>query len=440
MSTRGLASNYGGCNQPTAVATVVSSTTPQESNDDGPRPHLVVSTPDDVWRLAYLPDGQVVTGSSSSEGATVRVWNVENGRQEGRSMKHEHGLIISLAVTRDGKKIVSSDEGGRIKVWDVESHSLVKEWTHSNGFSRIAISPDDRLVAVGGLTVSIHTMEGQVKQSIKTKGAWCMSFSPDGCKLACGDDDIYVYDVSNGTLVLGPLAGHRGVIPSVLWSHDGSRIFSGSLHDKIRCWDSATGEPIGHPWTGHTDYITSFSFSLSPDGSILASASGDRTIRFWDTTTGNPVGQPLRHKDKLRHVCFSPSGEFVASAGWGGKLHIWRVPRLDAIESRLNVNFFECSDPLALTLPILSQTHAVLLDVSLPHDTQAPPPPYSTHSSVSGQPLDLGLFVRNCKPRILAYLLIMMLLQAICAISHRHPSCLATQFIPYFPYTRAKYR
>ena len=76
--------------------------------------------------------------------------------------------IYSLAVTRDGTKIISGDEGGKIKVWDAESHRLVKEWTHSQGCFKIAISPDDRLVAVGDRAVAIYTMEGrQVGHSIE---------------------------------------------------------------------------------------------------------------------------------------------------------------------------------------------------------------------------------------------------------------------------------
>ena len=37
---------------------------------------------------------------------------------------------------------------------------------------------------------------------------WSRTFSPDRKKLACGaDGDVRVYDVDDGTLVLGPLKG-----------------------------------------------------------------------------------------------------------------------------------------------------------------------------------------------------------------------------------------
>ena len=250
-------------------------------------------------------------------------------------MEHQIGmtwtLVTDVAVTRDGTNIISSFYDGAIKVWDVESHELVKEWTHPEGYTKIAISPDDRLIAAGRQTVAIYTKEGRQVNSIKVGiKMWSMSFSPDGTKLACGtDDDIRVYDVDTGTLILGPLMGHQHWVCVVLWSHDGSRLFSGSSDSTIRGWNSETGQTIGHPWTGHTDFIVSL--SLSPNGSVLASASLDKTVRFWDANTGNPIRQYLQHDEPANTVRFSPCGESVASSGWGGKICLWRVPWLDSV-------------------------------------------------------------------------------------------------------------
>jgi WD40 repeat protein len=170
----------------------MSSITPHRSDHDGPRPRLVISTHDCILRLAYLPDGRrIVTGSGDGN---VKVWNLENGEQEGTSMEHE-SEICGLAVTRDSTKIISCDAEGNIKVWDVESHESVQEWTRPRSCPEIALSPDDRLISVGDRTVAIYTMEGrQVKHSFNVdKGVLSMRFSPDGQKLACGTrGDIHV--------------------------------------------------------------------------------------------------------------------------------------------------------------------------------------------------------------------------------------------------------
>jgi len=265
--------------------------------------------------LEYLLDGQcVVTGSWSG---TVQVWNLESGEQEGTSIKHK-GEITGLVVSWNGTKIITSGCRGRVKVWDVESRKLVKEWTHLEIDPKIAILPDDRLVAVGHWNVAVYTMEGRHIDSIKT-GSFigCMCFSPDGNKLAYGTvSSICLYDVNSGTLIaVLSLDGDR--LFDVLWSCDGSKLFA-SKGGTIQCWNSDTGQQIRAAWTGHTGNICSL--SLSPDGLILASTSLDKTVHFWNATTGNPIGQHLQNDCEVTTVHFSPSSKFVASAGWNSNI------------------------------------------------------------------------------------------------------------------------
>ena len=136
----------------------MSSVTPHRSDNDGPQPRLIIELAHDVDipGLAYLPDGRRIV--SGDEDGTVRVWNLEDGKQEGTSMEHESG-IHDISVTRAGTKIICSDEDGEIIVWDVESHEIVKEWTHPENYPKIAISPDDRLLAAGGRTVTFYMID-----------------------------------------------------------------------------------------------------------------------------------------------------------------------------------------------------------------------------------------------------------------------------------------
>ena len=308
------------------------STRAEQAGNEAPRPQQVISgVDDDDWinKIVYLPDGRVVTGSASG---AVRLWDLQSGEQEGTSIEHENENI-DLAVTLDGSKIISSGEGGEISVWDVESHKLVKAWSLPESQNVIAISPNDGLLAAGSRTVGIYTTEGEWVNSIDVNDVFSLSFSPDGNKLACGTEgDIRIYDVETGTLILGPLEGHDGYINCVLWSRDGTKLFSASDDKTIRCWDSNAGQQIGQPWTGHTDWISSL--SLSPDGTLLTSASLDKTVHFWDTAYGRPVRQHLQHDTTVNSVCFSPSGEFVASGDGDGNIYLWQVPRVSSTQHR----------------------------------------------------------------------------------------------------------
>ena len=306
--------------------------------------HLVITPPNPSSALAYFPDGRrLVAGSRNG---AVTIWNMDNGQEEVKLLLKDLDAdndVFKLAVTRDGKTVICSTGEGNIKVWDVGSNKIVREWTHLDPYPQLAVSPDSRFVAVGSETVIIRVIKGwDVKQVIEvSKEVWSMSFSPAGDKLACGigDGNIRVYDVATGTLLPSPLTG-QDWIEGVLWSCDGGRLYSGSLDHTVRCWNATTGEQIGRPWTGHTDEIRSL--SLSPDGSTLASASNDETVRFWNTTSGDPLGQPLRHKGGVKIVCFSPSGAIFATETKDGKICSWWVPQFNTLGSPVNAHQLYC--------------------------------------------------------------------------------------------------
>ncbi|KAF8839939.1 WD40 repeat-like protein [Paxillus ammoniavirescens] len=298
----------------------------QKPVDLTPNPLTAISGHDDnIWEIVYFPEGARLVTCSPDR--TVRVWNVENGEQEGTSMEHG-GWVHALAVTGDGKRILSGGADKRITVWDSETHEPIEEW----GGSHRQCPVGD---AKGRIVVRETKEGGQVKYLIETGiPVYSVRFSPNGGNSLApgGIHDIYICEVDNGGLLVGPIAGHEGWVRCVLWSLDGSQLFSASDDRTIRRWDSETGGSIGQPWMGHTDYVTCL--SLSPDGTKLASASLDGTVRFWDAETGDSIGQLLRHEHYVWTVAFSPSGEFVASGGEDEKVSIWRVPWWNDIEKQ----------------------------------------------------------------------------------------------------------
>ncbi|KIJ05784.1 hypothetical protein PAXINDRAFT_92968, partial [Paxillus involutus ATCC 200175] len=94
--------------------------------------------------IAYLPGGERLV--TCSHDGTARIWNVENGEQEGMAMEHG-GRVWGLAITSDGKKILSGSPAKGSSVWDVEMRQPMAEWGgHEATFCCIAMSPDDQLV------------------------------------------------------------------------------------------------------------------------------------------------------------------------------------------------------------------------------------------------------------------------------------------------------
>jgi WD40 repeat protein len=119
-----------------------------KSVDLTPNPRLTISGHRNiVCGIAYLPgEERLVT---CSEDGTVRIWNVENGEQEGMAMEHI-GFVSSLTVTRDGKRILSGGDDKVLRVWNAEMHQPIAAWGgHDGNIACIVIAPNDELVASG---------------------------------------------------------------------------------------------------------------------------------------------------------------------------------------------------------------------------------------------------------------------------------------------------
>ena len=129
-----------------------------------------------------------------------------------------------------------------------------------------------------------------------------------------------LWDATTGS-PLRTLTGHTDWVSSVSFSPDGNTLASGSWDKTVRLWDATTGSPL-RTLTGHTDYVNSVSFS--PDGNTLASGSRDKTVRLWDATTGSPLRTLTGHTSWVSSVSFSPDGNTLASAsGYDATVRLW---------------------------------------------------------------------------------------------------------------------
>ena len=102
---------------------------------------------------------------------------------------------------------------------------------------------------------------------------------------------VRVWDVQTGQSVMGPLKGHSDWVSSVTFSPDGRHIVSGSCDRTVRVWDAQTGQNVMDILKGHDHYVTFVAFS--PDGRYIFSGSDDKTVRVWDAQTGQIIMDPF---------------------------------------------------------------------------------------------------------------------------------------------------
>jgi WD40 repeat protein len=292
--------------------------------------------------IAFSPDGRRL--ASGSEHNTVKVWDVETGREVFTLRGHTEP-VFSVFFSPDGRRLASLGFDSAVRVWDLPP-----------GDSELP-APEGRVIT------PLSPLRGH------SRGAWSVAFSPDGQHLAVAggvaDGNVRVYDVATGDL-RHTLEGHIDRVISVAFSPNGKRLVSTSLDKTVKLWETETGQEvltirghIEHPihalfspdgrrlasvgkdgllivWdatpfdagremhtrtlSGHAGIV--YGVAFSPDGR-LASASADQTVKVWDGVTGQEVFTLRGHTDKVLCVAFSADGRYLASGGLDRVVRLW---------------------------------------------------------------------------------------------------------------------
>ncbi|MCB0712552.1 MAG: choice-of-anchor D domain-containing protein [Ignavibacteriae bacterium] len=128
--------------------------------------------------------------NSPSNTCLARVTEIGSGILVGRYEHARRG--VTARFTPDGKSVVTLEQSGMVRVWDIQTGKVVSQMTGSPA-GRLELSPDGRMAAIGrsGGTVNIIHLEsrsviGSIPYGVAGDGAAeksLLCFSPDGSRL-----------------------------------------------------------------------------------------------------------------------------------------------------------------------------------------------------------------------------------------------------------------
>lgn len=277
-----------------------------------------------VLTLAVTPDGKKVI--SGSKDHSIRVWDVKTGQCVRTFYGHTH-FVNAVALALDGNCIVSASHDGTIRVWDLEAGECLKTLEgHKGTVNTVAIAPDGKTIVSGGAdkTVRIWSLKtGQCDVILKghTSYVEAVAVIPDGNTIVSGstDETLRIWDIRKRKCVK-ILKGQKSPAHSIAANHrfvalavslDGKYVISGSFDELVRVWDIKTGKCVTI-MEGHNGFVWDIAISL--DGKIALSGSSDKSVRFWDIKTGECVRILREHDWSVRAVAISPDGKTAISA------------------------------------------------------------------------------------------------------------------------------
>jgi len=218
-------------------------------------------------------------------------------------------FINCIAVTSDGKYVVSGSQDGTIIKWDLRTGNVAGGPWHVEGDVRaIAIAPDNTYILWGGNQPIIH------KWDLETGKELCEPWRPwkkeeenfvSRIYMTVDGQFAFVSGIHGHGILLNADTGESaGGVPELVSGRLGKVIFtpdnryavSSNLSGDLFKWEFLTGELV---WAkknaGMFDYL-----ELTMDGSHLVCLVGEDICRVWDIDTGN-----ISYEYKLLFECES---------------------------------------------------------------------------------------------------------------------------------------
>jgi WD40 repeat protein len=175
--------------------------------------------------------------------------------------------VFSVAISQDGKYIVSGSADNSIKIWNIQERREECSLTgHTNAVYSVAISQDGKYI-----------VSGSVDKSIKI---WNIQERREECSLT----------------------GHTKAVYSVAISQDGKYIVSGSDDKCIKIWNIQERREECS-LTGHTNYVSSV--AISQDGKYIIIKFHDNAVKIWNCQQMKEESNPLKFIEETRTNIFS---------------------------------------------------------------------------------------------------------------------------------------
>jgi WD40 repeat protein len=222
----------------------------------------VFEHPQTVWDVVFSPDGKKAL-SGCSDGS-ARLWDLDSGKELLALETHKGGMAWSVAFVEGGKQAVTGGGSaltgngaadGSLRLWDLATGQELRRFNgHTKDVRRLAISPDGKQLLSGSFDGTMRLWDFPSGKEIKRfegpgNFVESVAFTPSGKTAICSygprvaeaiyDSDprcsLRLWDLATGK-ELKQFKGHSAPILSLALSANGRVLVSGSADNTMRSW------------------------------------------------------------------------------------------------------------------------------------------------------------------------------------------------------------
>lgn len=139
------------------------------------------SLPDESAAITFSPDSQLLISASYK---SVQIWDV-NTHKMNRSLDGHSQMVTSVAISPNGKQVVSGGTDRTVKLWDIVTGQLLHTFTgHTASINSVAFSPNGKWIVSAGFDGYLNWWDAQTKKliysSVLDNDGEYLNWTPDG--------------------------------------------------------------------------------------------------------------------------------------------------------------------------------------------------------------------------------------------------------------------
>ncbi|CAL1528824.1 unnamed protein product [Lymnaea stagnalis] len=275
----------------------------------------------------------------------IRVWNLSTGK-ELRRFVLANKSCEALAISRDGKLIVSGWNDGKIRIFGFKAKDLTLELkhvvmdAHNKGVTSVALtSRGDTIISGGGegmvrvwdVVVGVDhngkkEMRANLRHSMKEHKNFVAQIvirsNDKECASAGGDGTTIIWDLTKG--IRKNVVFANTLFKSVCYGEEELQIITCGTDHKLGYWETYDGSMIRELEGAKAGAINFM--DITADQRAFVTGGEEKLIKLWQYREGVVTHVGKGHSANIMRIRIAPDNKSIVSVSEDGAILQWRFP------------------------------------------------------------------------------------------------------------------